>query len=421
MSRRRSSSTSRGSRRLRVAAAAATAGLLACQVIAFALGDRLAARDPEAALWLDGAHPTGTAFLIEQRLAETPADLAGAAEAAARLLQRDPLAPGALSLYGAVAARRGETERAERMFRVAAAHLSVDLVAHGALYDRALGSRDGAAALAELDILLRARPMLAPQIAGSVGSLLALGPSVEQGLADLLARAPPWRLALLDQLATSIEDAGALARLHGLLRARGAPPSVVETRALLERLLRERAVDQAYLAWLDWLPQDRLGALGLLYNGRFDIPLTDLPFDWQITPVRGAAAKVAQADGEAVLKVEFFDTRVAFRHVRHLLTLPAGHYAFTGLAAADNLETDRGLRWRIACFEDPWGELATTPLLQGTRPPSAFRATFVVPAEHCAAQTLVLELPARIDAERQISGAARFSRLDIEPIAATAQ
>jgi hypothetical protein len=403
-----------------MAAAVAAACVLAWKIIGFAFGDALAARDPEAALWLDGAHPTALAFLVQQRLAETPADLAGAAEGAARLLERDPLAPGALSLFGAVAARQGETARAGRMFRIAAAHLSVDLIAHGALYDRALASRDGAAALAELDILLRARPVLAPQIAGSVGALLALGPSVEQGFADLLSHSPPWRLALLDQLATRIEDARALARLHGLLRAGAAPPSVVETHSLLERLLRDRDLDQAYLAWLESLPQERLASLGLLYNGGFRFPLTDLPFDWQIAPVRGAAAFVTETKGEAALKVEFYDTRVAFRHVRHLLTLPAGRYAFSGSAAADHLQTDRGLRWRVACFDDPWGELAATPLLEGTRPPQTFRVTFDVPAENCTAQILVLELPARIDSERQISGAARYSRLDIERLAAAA-
>jgi hypothetical protein len=403
----------RSTRRLRVAAAAAAACLLAWKIAAFAAADALAARAPEDALEIDGDHPTAAVFLIERRLAARPPDAAGAAAAATRLVARDPLAPGALSLLAAATSLGGDKPRAERMFRVAAAHLPIDLVAHGALYERALASRDAAAALAELDILLRARPFLAQKLAASIGRLLALGSDAETGLADLLASAPPWRRQLVYHLSETIRDPAALARIYGQLRGGGARPSDEEMRMLLERLVRDHDIDGAYLAWLDSLPPQRLSELGLLYNGQFQHPIANLPFDWQIAWVRGAAASVARIEGEGVLEVGFYDARVPFQHVRHLLTLPPGRYAFDGMESAENLENERGLRWRLSCLDDPNGALATTPPLRGAQPPRPFRMVFAVPAEGCGAQILVLELPARIASELQISGAARYWRLDI--------
>lgn len=405
---------SRTARRLRIAAASVAACLLAWKIAAFAMADAMAAREPEDALEIVGAHPTAAASLIERRLAAHPADVAGAAEEAARLIARDPLAPGALSLLAAATALGGDMPRAERMFRVAAAHLPIDLVAHGALYDLALASRDVAAALAELDILLRARPFLAPKLAGSVGRLLALGADAETGFADLLASAPPWRKQLVYHLSETIRDPAVLARMYGRLRGGRAPPSDEETRMLLERMVRDHDIEGAYLAWLDSLPPQRLAELGLLYNGRFQHPVANLPFDWQIASVRGAAASVTRSKGEGILEVAFYDARVPFQHVRHLLALPPGRYAFDGMESAENLENERGLRWRISCLDDPKGALATTPPLRGAQPPRPFRMAFAVPAEGCGAQALVLELPARIASELQISGAVRYWRLDIE-------
>ena len=215
---------------------------------------------------------------------------------AAALLARDPLAPGALTLLATATARAGDLARAARMFQVAGAHLPIDLSAHAALFDLALPARDAASALAELDILLRARPFLAPRMGAPVGALLALGQKAEQGFAELLARAPPWRGALLVEINGHLADSDALVRLHDRLRASPAPPTLEETRVLLLRLLSDGAIDQAYLAWLNKLAPETLADLGLLYNGRFRRPPTNLPFDWELTPVRGAKAFVTWAD-----------------------------------------------------------------------------------------------------------------------------
>ncbi len=390
-------------------------GLLAWRILSHATADLLATDEPQTALFWEDANPTALTILTQTELEKLDeAHSRAAANYAARLILRDPLAPGALSLYGMATARMGEVERAEKIVHVAAAHLPIDLVAHGWLYERALKKRDLFAALAELDILLRGRPFMTPQIGPSVEALIGAGAEGEAGFARLLSTSPPWRSSLLAYLSSNLKDADALVRLFGRLQTSAAPATAEEMRPYLDRLVRDGKFDQAYLAWLSQLPPDRLSHLGLLYNNRFQYPVSNLPFDWLIQPVSGASVEIVAEGKESGLNVEFYGARVSFAHVTHLLMLPPGKYAFSGSGRTENLDNELGLRWRIYCASDSAGALATTDLLKKTTAPHSFRVTFSVPPTGCAALMLVLEIPARIALETEVSGSARFSNLSID-------
>ena len=389
-------------------------GFLAWRIFSHGAADLLAANEPQTALFWEDVNPAALTILAQEQLAKNDeAHSRAAANYAARLVSRDPLAPGALSLYGMATARLGEVERAERIFHVAAAHLPIDLVAHSWLYDRALAKGELLAALAELDILLRGRPFMTPQIGPSVEALIGANTQGEAGFGRLLSTSPPWRSSFLAYLSSNLKDVDALVRLFGQLQTSVAPATVDEMRPYLDRLVREGRFDQAYLGWLNHLPADRLSHLGLLYNDRFQYPVSNLPFDWSILPVSGASVEVASEEKEPFLNVEFYGARVSFAHVRHLLMLPPGKYVFSGSASTENLDNERGLRWRIYCVADPAGSLATTELLKKTTPSHLFRVPFSVPPTGCAAQELVLEIPARTALETEVSGSARFSTLSV--------
>ena len=397
-------------------------GLLAWRILCHAAADLLAPDEPQAALFWEPTNPVALTNLAQNDLTKPDETHSrAAADYAARLILGDPLAPGALSLYGMATVRMGEVVRAEIIFRVAAAHLPIDLVAHGWLYERALKKGDLFAALAELDILLRGRPFMTPQIGPSVQALIGTDAEGEAGFERLLSTLPPWRTLLLAYLSSDLKDPDALVRLFGRLQASAAPPTAEEMRPYLDRLVRESRFDQAYLAWLNHLPADRLAHLGLLYNDRFQYPVSNLPFDWSILPVSGASVEVVSEEKERILNVEFYGARVSFAHVGHLLMLAPGKYVFSGSARTENLDNERGLRWRIYCVTDPAGSLATTELLKKTTPSHLFRAPFSVPPTGCAAQTLVLEIPARIALETQVSGSASFSSLSIDNLDSVAK
>ncbi len=392
-------------------------GLLGWRIFAHGVADILIPDDPKGALSWEPGSPAALMALTRDLLplAADPAKARAMADDAAALLARDPLADGALSVYGLALERLGDKTQAEKALTVAAAHMPTDILSHAWLYEKALKTGDNLLALSELDFLLRGRPGLAERVGPSAASLL-IG---RDGKSDprfvrLLANSPPWRFNLMAYFSNNLAVKGVLTRLFARLGETSAPPTRDEMSTYLERLVREGDYEAAYFAFVNYLPKDRLASLGLLYNNRFQYPPTGLPFDWQISSSPGVSAQEAADEKEPAIKFDFYGARVAFAHARHLLALPPGDFVFSGVARSEDLQTERGLRWRVYCVADPQGALATTELLNKTTSRRPFRAEFTVPAEGCSVQGLVLELPARIASEAEISGTAVFSNLSID-------
>lgn len=396
--------------------------LLVCipawQILSHAAADISGARDPRAVLFWDASNPNALTILAQQELNNSGAEhWRTAAERASDILSVDPLAPGALSLYGVAVARLGEPERAEKIMHVAAKHLPIDLIARAWLYDYAVEKGNLFAALAELDALLRSRPSLIPKLATSIQALLARSAPAETAFAHLLETRPPWRGSLLTYLSRSIDNPHVLMRLFGRLQTSAARLSTAELRSYLDRLVSEGLYDEAYLVWIGHLPPEQLSHLGLLYNSGFQYPITNLPFDWTFAPIDGASVAVVEDKMGPALSVEFYGARVSFKHVAHLLMLSPGEYSFSGFARADDLESERGVRWRINCAGSNGKLLATTELLSKTTSWSAFHVNISVPSAECAAQWLLLEIPARVALETDISGRLRYVNLTIDNVA----
>ncbi|MBY6243397.1 lipopolysaccharide assembly protein LapB [Methylosinus sp. Sm6] len=367
--------------------------------------------DPPAALSWVADDPRALSTLVRMELGEA-GESGDPIESAARLLSVDPLAFEGLSLYGVALSRAGDTARADDIFRTAAEHAPLDLIAHGELFLRSAEARDHRTAIRELDILLRGRPHRA-SLYQSANVLIRTNVEAAAELGRSLATQPPWRVRMFVHLCETLEKTDVLIALFQQLSASGAPPSLEERRAFLDRLVRDGRVDEAYFFWLAQVPQSRWKELGYLYNGRFRHAVSNLAFDWRFLPARGAKIDVVPDGNASALRVRFFGTRVLFAHVMHLLALPAGTYAFSGSAKLDHVESERGLRWRLYCHQTK-ATLGATDLLVGTTPWTPFRSTFVVAPTDCPAQWLVLEIPARAVLETQVSGEARYKALQIE-------
>ena len=244
-----------------------------------------------------------------------------------------------------------------------------------------------------------------------------------EGFLKLLRANPPWREDVLRRLASLSSDLPGLFLLFGQLQDGANALSASELQPVLTRLIAAGRVDQSYLLWKRSLPDGRLDAGPLLYNGKFQYASTNLPFDWQFENAPGFAVGVEADSGGSALNVDFVGSRVTSPFVSHLTALPAGKYRFSGGARARQLENPRGVRWRMTCLTsrpaDPASDanaLMETDLATGDRPWRDFAVAFTVPAANCRYQRLVLELPARVAIEREIRGGVSYVNLSIEKI-----
>jgi hypothetical protein len=270
-------------------------------------------------------------------------------------------------------------------------------------------------ALRRMDALFRGqteqvRDKLAPALAPILTS-----EAYQADLVALLRTEPKWRSPFLADLTASAKDLVGLGRLYSALRATDRPPTTTELELFLTRLVKEDRFDEAYLAWTQSLPPERLNKLGYLYNAHFQYALDNLPFDWVLLPVDGALPRAEIENGRRILDVDFFGGRVSFQHVSHLLSLPSGSYTFSGQERSQNLQNERGLRWRIACVGKNGATLGATELMAGDTAWREFGVGFDVPADNCPYQNLVLELPARTAIETEIVGGASYANLEITP------
>ena len=250
-----------------------------------------------------------------------------------------------------------------------------------------------------------------------LAALTSADPRVFQPLTALLATSPPWRASFLSELSVRLANPARLVQLYAALKETGNPPTNEELRPYLNRLIKDGNFEQAYQTWLETLPPKQRPNETYPFNRDFDLPVDGLPFNWNLEVTTGADIQIVSlVDGgrKRALHVQFSGARVDLA-VKQLMLMPAGEYTFSGRVKTEELRTSRGLWWHIFCANNPAKTLANTELVSGTMPWTDFTVKFQVPAADCRAQWLQLELPARIEPERQIEGQVWYQYLRIEP------
>lgn len=247
--------------------------------------------------------------------------------------------------------------------------------------------------------VLRRAVELNPTAAGATWPVFTA--ALDSGQRDeFFARAarddPWWWAGFFNQACQGARSVDALQRVFGV-RAASGKVTAGERRCLIERLERENRWPQAYQSWINSLPKDRQQRIAYIYNGDFEVPISNLGFDWLLLPQDGInvdAQSIQGAEGRRALRVEFVRKRWSGTPVQQYLMLPPGKYRFEGRGRADGLDTWVGVQWRLSCFQNERGatqHLSQSERFRGTSEWVVFRDDFTVPRD-CPVQILRLEL-----------------------------
>lgn len=216
-------------------------------------------------------------------------------------------------------------------------------------------------------------------------------------LVEDIARAnPEWWPEFIAHACRAARDTGALQRMLDV-RAIAGTSAPDERRCVIDRLQRENRWPNAYQAWLNGLPANRRQRVGYVYNGDFELPLSNLGFDWRLAAPQGVlvdSAAIDGAGGRRALKVEFANARWGGPPVAQHLMLFPGRYAFEGRGRAEKLQTWLGVQWGLYCLPDggrPARQLLRTERFLSTSGWKGWREDFEVPQD-CSVQILRLEL-----------------------------
>ena len=393
----------------------AVLALLAWRALSLGMADHYARSDPARALAWRSDHPEA---LLQSALRHVAAnDWPAAKRDAERALKARPIDGRPLRVLAQVAEQGGDEARALMLYRQAARLAPRDLPTHLWLLQHALERRDADEAAAQLDALLRLQPELLNDLQAQA-DLLAVTPPARAALLKTLAASPPWRGAFLAGLAKAAYPVDAIAPFFAAL-SHNADTPIAEVQPWIARLRSEGRALQAYVTWVNRIPENQRQALGNVFDGGFEIAQEEQPgaFAWQTPALAGATAYWSAnrgTVGQNSYVVEFEGRRTPFAHLSQTLVLPPGDWQLSWRAKGVRVDSPRGLVWQLQCDASGTVLAESAPML-GHFEWRELTLAFSVPPE-CEGQQLVLRIPARIPAETVINGTLWLDAVSISPV-----
>jgi hypothetical protein len=406
-----------GRRVLRFVPIAAVLLVLAWQVFAGMIADTAADSQPEEALAWRPVQPQALLALAGKRLNASPADIAGAADAAAAALSADPLSVPALRVLALAADRAGDAPRALAVMDLAGARTLRDADVETWLFNHYVQAGEPAKAVDHADAVLRAWwPEAGKQMFPALYPLVA-SPEGRDAIVAALARNPAWRGPFLSQFGAGFANTDAPRDLLMALKQTASPPTGDEIRVYLSRVVQSGRLVAAYLAWRALASPDGPDEARYVSNGDFDRDPDGTPFDWTVYQGAGfktTFAALSDAGGQS-LRLSFGGGRVVARLLGEIVLLPSGTYRLSGAARLVGITNPRGLYWSVRCLAGgPNSLIGASVRFTGTADWRNFETIFAVPPDKCTGQALSLEIDARVAAEQEIAGEAWFDHIAIE-------
>lgn len=402
---------------LRLALFGLAAAVVAWRVVVTQVPDMLALRDGDdaaaAALRWNDAHASSLHVRALQALRD------GRQDDALRWLdaavRSNPADGRSYALIAQIREARGEIDAAEAAMRAAtaAAPRRTDVQEDAGVFWIRRGNVEQA--LQHFDVALtfhgEARARLFPLLLN-----IADAEPLRPAFAPLLARPLPWWSEFFAHAARNTTRIDTLQVLNAMQADGPNELSPGALRTYLQRLQREGLWLESYIVWLNSLGRGPLGTVGNLFNGSFELPISNLGFDWIVDATPHAQLTVTStygATGGKALRVSFAGPRVQFRHLRQHLLLGPGAYMVQGRARPDGLQATHGLQWAVHCL-DRNEPLGTSERFVGSDQWRRFSFTFTVPERDCPVQVMRLELVGRAALDFEARGAVWFDDLSVD-------
>lgn len=340
------------------------------------LAAQVAPRDPKVARAM-------TTRQFQRASVKAPTAPPALVESGKALSRSAPLSEEPFVFSGLAALKRGDVQRAGRLFEEAVRRDPRSRFARLLLLDNRLRTNQVDGAISEIAVISRLVPesnvLMVPELAK-----LALVPEARVPLKNVLDSNPGLKLAVLDRL---VEIDAPLADVLWLagddLGADGTNPAPLWQVRLLETLVDDGRLSQAHAIW-----RRIVGLSGesdaTVYDPGFQARRGPPPFDWRLLSDATGVAEPASPNG---LNVTFYGRQNAVL-AQQLLRLVPGRYRIAMLASVDGRDAQPSLSWTIVCRKGG-RELTSLPLIESNGRERPYSTTFEVPSD-CVGQWLTL-------------------------------
>ena len=172
------------------------------------------------------------------------------------------------------------------------------------------------------------------------------------------------------------------------------------------RFVQKKQYSEAFRLFRTTHPLGPADESELVYNARFDRPLSGNVFDWQMRSQAGVDIRIADLSGSLAkanpvpddhsrrgdrkaLSIRFLDNPIQFRNVSELVRLSPGPYRLSVTYEADTLEMPKPLKLGVSCYgKGP--DLGTITFKSGDLGLTTAQSDFSVPDSGCELQQLLV-------------------------------
>lgn len=206
--------------------------------------------------------------------------------------------------------------------------------------------------------------------------------------------------------ASALEPLVAIAMMR---RESDVPVTADERKYLVNRLIKEGQWAEAYLVWVNGLTAAQRKKMGGVYNGGFELEITNSGFDWHLPGNKKRVNAGRQGSygtqGDKALHLTFKGVEYRFQHLHQLLFRGQGIHEFSGTYRVDRLRGRGGLKWAVYCAGDERQLLGESNVMLGLGEWEPVKFEFTIPNEpSCVAQTLKLESTGRTTYDHKLEG-----------------
>ena len=206
------------------------------------------------------------------------------------------------------------------------------------------------------------------------GMSLARADGGADALKPYLLAGEHWAGDLLRHLNNSDFDVNRLLTLNEVF-----PPGAAD---YVRRVLAERGVESALLAWVGMLSKADMENFTWPYDAKFVHKTAPLPFNWEVDQLRSEYLK------EGGLFATY-DGRATPRIAAQVIVLQPGLYVFSATMHGETSPSGGSFKWVIECYPDG-AALAEVRTAKLTEKSQYFDFDFEVPPKGCEGQRIVL-------------------------------
>lgn len=328
---------------------------------------------PEVVLRIMPWHPDALLATAERTRLDGDGSTREVADLGKQILRTAPMLDAPLVFSGLDRASRGDGEGAVEAFRLASRRQPRNVPALAWLASSALqdGSFDEGARL--LNQLWRVDPDNR-KLYAEVMATFAFRPEGVAILEDELRQASPLALGAVEKLIPTLDDMNVLMRL--------ATQAPAFQRRVVDRLAREQGLEQAFIAWLSFLPSSEARGLSWPYDPAFVGSEAPPPFNWELL-------SEAERLEEGGLLVRY-SGRGSTVFARQAMVLGPGSYRLAAQMDGDLSGTGGQLVWQVKCVPDDH-VIGFERVLSSSSMLSTQTLRFSVPPTGCNVQQLSLE------------------------------